>query len=289
MYVFIIHLIIYISNFNLVTNRDKIDHMYETVLNHTYKGYLKKDKGDATVNNPNPNDAVKNPKDYGKWRKAKTTHLVCKIGADDPILISNTYGSAKGNHAEEKMIQELIKKSKVKDSTKSTNSSGPESDIIDKLNKMAIEEPKKESKTEETKSLTITIFINNSPCSQFPHNCTGELIKMLDNNDQVNLILYVANLYNICRESCKVEYHNGFIGQKNHTDNYTGLRNLMLHKRCTIKAFNKDVWKKLFEMMTKLDEPLDDYGNIKEGDERSRKDEDERIQTDLDHIRNNQL
>lgn len=34
MYVFIIHLIIYISNFNLVTNRDKIDHMYETVLNH---------------------------------------------------------------------------------------------------------------------------------------------------------------------------------------------------------------------------------------------------------------
>lgn len=69
MYVFIIHLIIYISNFNLVTNRDKIDHMYETVLNHTYKGYLKKDKSDATVNNPNRN---------GKWRKAKTTHLVCK-------------------------------------------------------------------------------------------------------------------------------------------------------------------------------------------------------------------
>lgn len=275
MYVIIIHLIIYISNFNLDTNRQKITHMYETVLNHTYAGKLK-----------SSNDAVKNSKDYGKWNKAQTTYLVCKIYGDDPILIENTFGSAKGNHAEEKLIQELIKKSKVKEPT---NSAGPECDIINKLNKMAIEEPKKESKTEETKPLAITIYINNSPCSQLPHNCTGELIKMLDNNVQASLMLYVANLYNIRRESCKNEYHNDRINSKSHTDNYTGLRNLMLHKRCTIKAFNKEVWKELLKMTTKLDEPLDDYAKINEGDERSRENEDKRIQTDLDHIRNNQL
>lgn len=53
--------------------------MYGTVLNHTYKGKLNK----KTID-------VKNPKDYGKWNNASTTHLVCKVDDDDPIIISNT-------------------------------------------------------------------------------------------------------------------------------------------------------------------------------------------------------
>lgn len=164
MYVFIIYLIIYIFNFNLVINCDKIDYMYEIVFNYMYKGYLKKDKGDVIVNNFNFNDVVKNFKDYGKWRKVKIIYLVCKIGVDDFILILNIYGSVKGNYVEEKMIQELIKKSKVKDFIKFINFFGFEFDIIDKLNKMVIEELKKESKIEEIKVMIIIIFINNFSC-----------------------------------------------------------------------------------------------------------------------------
>lgn len=39
-----------------------ITDMYETVLNHTYKGKLKKETSD---------DEVKDLNDYGKWEKAK--------------------------------------------------------------------------------------------------------------------------------------------------------------------------------------------------------------------------
>lgn len=273
-YIIFLNVCLYRS-FNLVKNRQMITDMYETVLNHTYKGKLKKETSE-----------VKDLNDYGKWEKAKKTHLVCKIDGDDPIIIANTSGKAKGNHAEEKLIQELMKKSKVKGPT---NSSGPESVITDMLKEMSIEKPKTESKTEETKTLNITIYMNNSPCSNTVNNCAGELIKMLDSNVRVSLIVYVTNLYNICRESCKDEYHNGFINHKNHKDNYTGLKTLMQHERCTIKAFTKDVWKELFKMTTKSDEHLDDYDKIMDGNERSREDEDKLIQKDLDHIRDNPL
>lgn len=237
--------------------------MYETVLNHTYKGKLEKETSD---------DAVKDPYDFGKWEKVKTTHLVCKIDNDGPTIITNT----PGNHAEEKLIQELIKKSKVKEPT---NSSDSESDTIDKLTKMSVEERKK----------SITIYINNSPCSQLPHNCTGELIEMLDNNVNVHLRLYVASLYKIRRKSCEEEYHNNKINIKNHRDNYTGLRNLMQHDRCKIKAFNENVWKELFRMTTGSDQLPGNYDEITEGNERSREDEDECIKKDLKHIRCNSL
>lgn len=275
-YIIFLNVCLYRS-FNLVKNRQMITDMYETVLNHTYKGKLKKETRD---------DEVKDPNDYGKWEKAKKTHLVCKIDGDDPIIIANTSGKGKGNHAEEKLIQELIKKSKVKGPT---NSSGPESVITDKFKEMSIEKPKTESKTEETKTLTITIYMNNSPCSNTVNNCAGELIKMLDSNVQVSLKLYVTNLYNICRESCKEENHNGIIKPEIHEVNFTGLKTLMQHERCTIKAFTKDVWKELFRMTTGSDQLLDDYDKIEVGNERSREDEDNLIQKDLDHIRDNPL
>lgn len=133
------------------------------------------------------------------------------------------------------------------------------------------------------------IYINNSPCSQRRHNYTGELIEMLDNNENVHLILYVASLYNICRESCETEYHNECIYIDKHKDNYRGLRNLMKHERCEVKSFNKNVWKELFRMTTGSDQLPDDYDKITDGNERSREDEDERIEKDLNHIRRNSL
>lgn len=110
--------------------------------------------------------------------------------------------------------------------------------------------------------------INNSPCSKSVNNCAGKLIKMLDSIVQARLILYVANLYNICRESCKEEYHNGFIGQKNHTDNYRGLTNLMQHERCEIKAFTKNILREQFKITTESDQLPDDYDNMEDGNER---------------------
>lgn len=238
-------------------NREMIIHMYETVLNHTYKGKL---EGKSEANDSN---------DYGKWGRARTTHLVYTIDDDDPIIITNVSGDNKGNHAEEQLIEELIKQGKVK-----------EPDVVDMLKEMSLQEKSK---------LKLIIHINNSPCSQSLHECTGELINMLDNNVNVHLRLYVASLYNIRRESCKHEYHNRCINDEKHKANYKGLRKLMRHKRCKIKAFNKGVWKNLFKRTTGSKKLPGKYNEITAGNERSREDEDKRIRKDLKHIRDNEL
>lgn len=137
------------------------------------------------------------------------------------------------------------------------------------------------------KKKIITKYINNSLRSQSRHNCTGEPIDMLNNNVNVHLRLYVANLYKIRRESCKEEYHNERIGIEKHTANYRGLRNLMHHDCCKIMAFTEDIWEELFKMTTGSDQLPDDYGKIEDGNDRSRGIEDILIQTDLDHIRDN--
>lgn len=231
--------------------------MYETVLNHTYQGKLEEES------------EANDPYDYGKWGRAKTTHLVYTIVDDDPIIITNISGDNRGNHAEEQLIKELIKQGNVK-----------EPDVTNMLKEMSLHEKSK---------LKLIIHINNSPCSQSLHECTGELIKMLDNNVNVHLKLYVASLYNIRRESCKDEHHNGCIKEENHRANYKGLRNLMRHKRCKIKAFNKGVWIKLFKRTTGSKKLPGKYDKITAGNERSRKDEDKRIRKDLKHIRDNEL
>lgn len=65
------------SSFN--TDDQKIEHMFETVLNH---------KGD--------------------WDKAKTTHLVCKIEGDDVPIVKTNLSKSKGDvHAEELLIYDL--------------------------------------------------------------------------------------------------------------------------------------------------------------------------------------
>lgn len=233
--------------------------MYETVLNHTYKGKLKK------------TSVVKNPKDYGKWNHAKTTHLVCKVDDDDPkcILISNTAEK----HAEANLIQELIRKSKLK----MTNISSGTEDVIDGITKMSINQPSKRKK--------IIIYINNSPCSE----CADALINVLDSNVQVRLKLYVASLYYIRRMSCDEEYHNEFVPSDKHKLNFNGLKKLMLQARCKIKAFTKDVWEELFnivalslEVKTEL---VDGYDHVADDNDRSRESEDNRIKEDLSYIR----
>lgn len=66
----------------------------------------------------------------------------------------------------------------------------------------------------------------------------------------------------------------------------------MLHDRCEIKAFTKDIWEKLLDLATVSKkckkQLLEDYDNRMKGNDKSTKDEDEYIQKDLNHIRTNE-
>lgn len=138
--------------------------------------------------------------------------------------------------------------------------------------------------------------MNNSPCSSPGHNCTDKLIAILNKYERFRLKLIVANLYNIRRKSC-TESNEDHIKSKRldttHTANYIGLRNLMQHKRCKIKAFSKKTWERLVKKMNVIPEVkkdiLDNYTIQKEGNDRSRENEDKLIKKDLEYIRRNAL
>lgn len=144
---------------------------------------------------------------------------------------------------------------------------------------------------EKNKSLmtTITIYISNSPCSSKQHRCTGDLIKFLNENKHVILILYVAHLYNIRRVSCKDERHYTGVSVDDHKANFTGLKDLMEHSRCVVSAFSYAVWSELLSIVPVSDsfrsQLLDEYKRIVPGNDRSRETEDCRIRSDLMCIR----
>lgn len=60
------------------------------------------------------------------------------------------------------------------------------------------------------------------------------------------MILYVTSLYKIRRETCRNERHYNGVGDRDHMTNYAGLKKIMGHERCEIKAFTKKDWKDLF-------------------------------------------
>lgn len=82
------------------------------------------------------------------------------------------------------------------------------------------------------------------------------------------------------------------VEESDHKANSQGLKNLMLHDRCEIKAFTKDIWEKLLDLATVSKkckkQLLEDYDNRMKGNDKSTKDEDEYIQKDLNHIRTNE-
>lgn len=209
-------------------------------------------------------DTVLNHNWDGTWYMAKQTYLICEINYNDFITIQNL---PKGNgdvHAEELLIA-LVK------------------------------EIKGISKTKRQK-ICLNMFMNNSPCSSPGHNCTDKLIAFLNKYERVHLTLIVANLYNICRKSCKDSDEDHIKSKRldtTHTANYIGLRNLMLHERCDIKAFSKSTWERLVKKMDVIPEVkkyiLDYYTIQKEGNDRSREIEDKLIKKDLEYIRRNAL
>lgn len=71
------------------------------------------------------------------------------------------------------------------------------------MSKMSMNNSKQDEGTGGPEWLCITVYINNSPCS----DCTDNLITFLNKNKRVRVKFYVTNLYNIRRKSCKKENH----------------------------------------------------------------------------------
>lgn len=238
------------------TNDQKIEHIYETVLDHA-----------------------------GDWARARTTHLVCKIEGDDVPIVKTNVARKVGNvHAEKLLIDDL----QGNDTVNETNGS---SDLSEVLKKMSLDGSKKkcnDKKTKLPKLLDITVYINNSPCSDPDHNCTDRLITFLDRYRGVKLNLFVTSLYNIRRQTCRDEPHYNAVNNAVHRTNYAGLKNLMHHERCEIRAFTKKDWEDLFGIanvsQAVSDQLLGRYGTTTAGNDRSREKEDKHIQNDLNYI-----
>lgn len=245
------------SSFN--TDDQKIEHMFETVLNH---------KGD--------------------WDKAKSTHLVCKIEGDGVPIVKTNLSKSKGDvHAEELLIYDL----ESNDTVNATNgSSDSEPDLSEIRTEMSSDEPNKKSKDKKTKGpelLNITVYINNTPCSDEDHDCTGKLIRFLDRYRRIKLSLYVTSLYNIRRETCRSRNESHSVNRDVHRKNFDGLKNLMHHERCDIRAFTWEVWEHLFVIVNvsqTVRDQLEVRYDIRNDNDRSRKEEDERIDSDLNYI-----
>lgn len=209
----------------------------------------------------------------GKWTKAMTTYLVWNIDGDkDYKIIKNDRKSNGNKHAEMFFIDDIS-----------------ELDLVSKVRKMRVHNSEMREGTGGPELLCITVYMNNSPCS----DCTKELITHLDKNKLVRVKFYVTNLYNIHRESCKstAERHLIKVDEDDHKNNSEGLKTLMQHDRCEIKAFTKGVWETLLDIVTVSEECknelLNCYGNTLNGNDRSREIEDARIKEDLDHFRIN--
>lgn len=193
------------------------------------------------------------------WTCAKTTYLFYKIHGKKTLVKKTNIPMSQGNkHAEKLMIDDLIHKNSQMDIFCSPQ--------------------------------RITVYLNNSPCSSITHNCTKNLRNFLKDYEDVKLKIYVTSLYNIRRKSCDKDNnkHNHIIKDEDHFANSTGLWNLMQHERCEVKAYSKKVWEKLLKelKLSNSDEHdlLKTYTDIRNGNDRSREEEDKRIRKDLRSI-----
>lgn len=138
---------------------------------------------------------------------------------------------------------------------------------------------------------TVTIYMSNSPCSNFKNNCASEMIRFLNSHVHVYMDVYITHLFNLRIMSCFEDHINyPYPYYQRHT---SGLRNLMLHDRCRVLAYNKDAWIDLLHFV-KASANLDEYcieGYRTQGDnhDRSRENEDDRIREELLYIRSQQF
>lgn len=130
--------------------------------------------------------------------------------------------------------------------------------------------------------LTITIFMNDTPCSLPSHKCADEMIQYLTEKE-VDLTLYVTSLCEANPETCTKEnkltqrtiHPNCIMDEIAHKDGLARLKQL-----CTVTSPNRDAWQKLFSIMN-LSE---DDKIIKEFWEKYEKKENDRIEKKEDDV-----
>lgn len=158
----------------------------------------------------------------------KQTCIVCNITSGENTLKFKLAKSDQGDkHAEELLLEELEK-------------------LV----------PKDES-------LTITIFMNDTPCSLAGHDCAGKFVQYLK-TAKVDLTLYVTSLCESKKETCTKRDIKGDIihpdcSKKDEPAHKKGLAGLKQH--CTVKSPNRDAWQELFSIMdlSENDEIIKDF------------------------------
>lgn len=150
----------------------------------------------------------------GDFKRAMEVHLFCITSdEEEPICVTNSPKSLGNKHAEELLIKTLEEKQILK-ATQSSDA-----------------------------KLAITVYISNSPCSSFDHNCAKKLRDLLEKYENVSLTIYVTHLYKILRLSCETVCKHNI--DDDFYANTCGLWNLKHHKRCNVRPYDKTVWKHL--------------------------------------------
>lgn len=204
----------------------------------------------------------------GDFGRALKTYLFRMVDGQKHACFTNEQKSGGNQHAEELLVKEL---------EKMTFEADPNSF--------------------NAKSVILTVFISNSPCSSNGHNCAKKLKDFVRICQNVSLLVYVTHLYKILRVSCETHRHRI---DDDFYANTCGLWNLMQHERCEIKPYNRTVWNEFLnieyfgfssEVKEKLlrdyDQKRDYYDRNRKHDgtnDRSRKEEDGLIEKDLKAI-----
>ncbi|XP_061190043.1 uncharacterized protein LOC133197876 [Saccostrea echinata] len=131
--------------------------------------------------------------------------------------------------------------------------------------------------------MRVRVYLNNSPCEY----CARMLLDFLTRKRQVQLTIYAASLYKIKRRSCitKGEPHVHGLKKRLSDKNTKGLKKLMDHKRCKVKAFTEKTWKDLLDALDIKWKKFEEVYQTRDvEDDRSRREEDLHIKEDLKHI-----
>lgn len=141
-------------------------------------------------------------------------------------------------------------------------------------------------------NLTITLFMNDTPCSLAEHDCAGKFVQYLQNaKTEVKLTVCVTSLCEAKEETCtkkdkttgqEIHSHCSIKNESAHED---GLARLLQH--CKVIGPSKEAWEKLFSIMNmpENDQTIKEFWKTYESkDEGSRKVKNVRIRSYLDKL-----
>lgn len=142
------------------------------------------------------------------------------------------------------------------------------------------------------KTVTITIFMNDTPCSLARHDCAGKFVHYIETAKvHVDLTLYVTSLSEYREERCahsKFKADHEACKTQEKEPHEAGLKKLMT--KCTVKCPSENAWKELFRIMNvcEKEETIQNFWKnygTKIIHDTTRKNEDERIGLYLETVR----